>query len=57
MILRTFFGQGGQLVTLDGGQVLGEAVLSVLLILLVLYRLLTELALGEHGFPDSLAAT
>ena len=57
MILRTFFGQGGQLVTLDGGQVLGEAVLSVLLILLVLYRLLTEVALGEHGFPDSLAAT
>ena len=54
-ILRTLLGQGRLLIPLDDGQVLGEAVLSVLLVLLLLYLLLTELASGEHGLPNLVA--
>ena len=54
-ILGALLGQGCLLEPLDGGQVLGEAVLPVLLVLCVLYILLTELALGEHGLLNLVA--
>ena len=44
------------LTNLNDRQVLCEAVLSVLLVVVVLYFLLTKLALGEHALPPGINA-